>query len=162
MRNTILRFSSTVIHAAIVFGLILALSNQVWAGNNQGAKKELLVGPQAVIWCDDLTPVPGEDSSQIQDGFVIFNYDDDWEMLIATVKLKGAEPYTDYPVRLIQSTPAGDCFVVDATIITNRKGNGVAHIEEPGVGDAAQVIIDTGTLTTNPTWRATNIFYFYP
>lgn len=141
------------------------LASPVWAAD-QGAKKDLLVGPEAVLWCGDLTPTSWEDSSQIQDGFVIFNYADGSGKLMATVKLKGAEPYTEYPVRLIQGG-GSDCHVVDAYLTTNKKGNGVVHFDEIGLdanGDGlglAQVIIDTGILGANPTWRATDIFYFY-
>ena len=136
--------------------VLLAVSLAVYA--DQGAMKELLTGPEAVIFCDDFTPVPGVDDNTIQDGFVIFNYDDEYETLMATVKLKGAEPYMDYPIRLIRGSD--DCHVFDAILTTNRNGNGVFHWEELGVSGAAQVIIDTGSPYGNPTWRATNIFYY--
>jgi hypothetical protein len=152
------KISTTVKHAVIACALVIGVSNHVWA---QGAKKELLVGPQAVIWCGDLTPTPWEVADQIQEGFVIFNHNDADETgkLMATVKLKGAEPSTSYPVRLIQNGNNG-CWTVDGTLTTNHVGNGVLHLEEPSVGDAAQVIIDTGSLFATPAWRGTDIFYY--
>lgn len=143
---------------AFLLIFLLALSFAVYA--DQGAKKDLLVGPMANLWCDDLTPVLGEDSSQIQDGFVIFNFDDDYEILMATVKLKGAEPYTEYPVRLLQKG-GSDCFIVDAVLYTNGQGNGVAHMEELGTADGAQIFINTDYAPDgSPRWRATDIFWY--
>ena len=147
--------------AVIACGLIIGFSSQVWA-TEQGAKKELLIGPQAILWCNNLMPHPAEVVDQIQEGFVIFNYDDEAGMLMATVKLKGAAPFTDYPVRLLQNGYGSGCWSVDGILSTNRMGNGVLHLEEVGVGDAAQVIIDTRYLSYTPTWRATDIFYFHP
>ncbi|MDH5630257.1 MAG: hypothetical protein OEY96_08895 [Gammaproteobacteria bacterium] len=160
MKSFILKFRTIVMKAAIACGLIIGFSSQVWA-TEQGAKKELLIGPLANIYCYDLAPYPGEVSDQIQDGFVIFNYDDESGILMATVKLKGAEPDTDYPVRLIQNGYNG-CWMVDGILSTNRMGNGVLHIEEPGVGSAAQIFIDTRYIFIDPTWRATDIFYYHP
>ncbi len=124
-----------------------------------GADKQPLVGPSAVVWCSDVTPFPGEDASEAGPGFVVFNYDRDANTVMANVALKGATPNTTYVVRLIQGG-SGDCFTVDGTITTNGQGNGTLTIYEtmfagaPGV----QVIIDTGSMFINPTFRGADLY----
>lgn len=140
----------------ITLGVALGLSANAVA---QGAKKQILVGPSAVISCKTVEPSFWDNGSVVQDGFVIFNYADGSNKLMATVKLKGASPNTEYPVRLIQGN-SGDCHTFDGILTTNKKGNGVLHIDEDGYGEVAQVIIDTGSQYGTPTWRGTDIFYY--
>lgn len=123
----------------------------------QGAKKYPLVGPDAQLFCFSLTPTSNDVATLWQEGFVRFNVDDDAGILSAVVSLKGAEPNTTYPVRLIQGG-AGDCQTVDGYLTTNGRGNGTLSISEPAVSDRAQVIINTDVLSGDPTYRATEIF----
>lgn len=122
----------------------------------QGAKKYELVGPFAVIFCSNLEPVPWENTTLWQEGFVRFNMADGENQLSAVVSLKGAAPNTSYPIRLIQG--GSDCFAVDGTLTTNGQGNGTLQVSEAGLTGRAQVIIDTGAVFGSPTYRGTDIF----
>lgn len=122
----------------------------------QGAKKHPLVGPAAVIWCDDLTPVPWEDTSVRVPGFAVFNANGSGRLSVV-VSMKRAQPRTEFPVRLIQGN-AGDCWTVDGVLTTNGQGNGTLRLAEPVVGTRAQIIVDTSALFDVPTFRATEIF----
>jgi len=126
----------------------------------QGAEKYELTGPNAVIFCSDLTPFPGEDVSQIAPGFVIFNANQN--KVSAVVSVKGAPPGKVLPVRLIQGGVGGgnDCHTVDGVITTNAQGHGTINVSEVPAGTRAQVIIDTSELFGTPTYRGTEIFVF--
>jgi hypothetical protein len=124
------------------------------AAGAPGAAKEGLVGPFASVFCVGVDPADG-DISQTGPGFVIFNQDITAGTVSANVVLKGAMPNMAYVVRLIQSD-GNDCFTVDATLVTNRQGNGTAHVREPirAGSTAVNVIIDTSSMFVSPTWRA--------
>lgn len=123
------------------------------------AEKYALVGPDANIFCSDLTPA-FEDVSQIAPGFAVFNVNKN--KLSAVVSLKDAPPNTQFPIRLIQGGVGGgeDCFTVDGTLTTNGQGKGTLNVAEPPIGTRAQVIVDTTVLTGTPTYRATDVFVF--
>ena len=125
----------------------------------QGAEKYPLVGPNAVIFCSDLTPAD-IDVSQIAPGFVIFNANQN--KVSAVVSVKGAPPGKVLPVRLIQGGVGGgnDCHTVDGVITTNAQGHGTINVSEVPAGTRAQVIIDTSELFGTPTYRGTEIFVF--
>jgi hypothetical protein len=120
-----------------------------------GAQKEGLVGPSANLFCVGLAPVPGENISQTGPGFVVFNQDISANTISANVVLKGADPNQPYVIRLVQSD-GSDCLTVDATLTTNGQGNGQAQVIEPidAGASAVNVIVDTGSEFSNPTWRA--------
>ena len=65
----------------------------------------------------------------------------------ATVSLKGLTPDTDYVIRLIQGV---DCYVVDATVTTNRQGNAKVHLSEASVSGTAFIAVDEGSLFGAP------------
>lgn len=119
---------------------------------NAAASKQALVGPEASVFCSDVQPVPGEDVSLLQGGFVVFNQSDG--MVSAVVSVKGGLPNTTYVVRLIQGN-GGDCFTVDGTFVTNGQGNGNLHVREviANPNSDVQVIVDTGVLFITPTYR---------
>lgn len=145
---------SLVVAAAVGTTLIATT-----AGAGAAAQKEPLVGPEAVITCDNLLPIEFT-SLTSGPGFVIFNEDGSGR-IHANVKFKGAEPETTYVVRLIQGTPSGgDCHVEDAVFTTDSKGNGGVNIKEAVQPDAtaAQVIIDTGSIFETPTFRGSELF----
>jgi hypothetical protein len=125
------------------------------AAGAPGAAKEGLVGPAAELFCVGLGPFPGEDISQTGPGFVVFNEDISANTVSANVVLKNATPNQAYVVRLIQSD-GSDCFTVDTTLTTNGQGNGEAQAIEPidAGATAVNVIIDTGSEFSTPTWRA--------
>lgn len=122
------------------------------------AEKYDLVGPNANIFCDDLTPLDG--ATELAPGFVVFNANKN--KVSAVVSLKDAPPNTKFPVRLIQGGAGGgnDCYAVDGTLTTNGAGKGTLNVAETPTGTRAQVIIDTSVLTGTPTVRATDIFVF--
>jgi len=127
-----------------------------------------LVGPQAVIWCTDGSPFqPGQvDKADLAGpGTVSFMVSDAW--VGATVTLRGAQPYTAYVVRVIQGTqylPASDCQRVDAVIRTDGWGNGAGSVREWRIptGNSVQVIVDTGQVYRNPTYRGKMWMTFSP
>jgi hypothetical protein len=119
-----------------------------------GAAKEGLVGPGAALFCVGLGAADS-DISQTGPGFVVFNEDISANTISANVVLKRADPNQTYVIRLIQSD-GSDCFTVDATLTTNGQGNGEAQVIEPidAGASAVNVIIDTGSEFSTPTWRA--------
>jgi hypothetical protein len=111
-----------------------------------------LVGPAADVSCQELEP-GAEDVSEPGPGFVVLKERPD--TVSALVVLRGAQPNTDYPVRLLQSgDDATTCFVVNGVLHTNGRGAGVLRVSEPITGEAAQVIVNTGELFGLPTYRA--------
>ena len=74
---------------------------------------------------------------------------------MATVSIKGGNPNTDYPVRLIQAGAGPECFTVDGVLTTDGEGKGTVRVSEGVVSTAAQVIVNTGAVLTKPTYRAT-------
>lgn len=127
------------------------------APSDQGAEKEVLLGNNAVLYCDSLEPYPGDFVSDPV-GFVIFNATKD--KLMAQVVVKGATPNLELPVRLIQGGSGGgeDCHEVDGYVKTNKQGKGTLHLSEPITGTRAQVIIDTGGIYGTPTYRASEFY----
>jgi hypothetical protein len=123
------------------------------------AEKYALVGPNANIFCSDLTPA-GEDVSQTAPGFVVFNANKN--KVSAVVSVKDAPPNTELPIRLIQGGPGGgnDCYTVDGVLKTNANGHGTLNVSEVPTGTRAQVIIDTTAIFGTPTYRGTDIFAF--
>jgi hypothetical protein len=119
-----------------------------------------LVGPAADISCQELEPGE-EDVSEPGPGFVVFRTRSG--TVSARVVLRGAEPSTDYPVRLLQSgDDATNCFVVNGVVHTNARGRGLLRVSEPITGEAAQVIVNTGALFGLPTYRALQAFNLPP
>jgi hypothetical protein len=122
------------------------------------AQKYDLVGPNANIFCSDLTPADG--ATEKAPGFAVFNANAN--KVSAVVSVKDAPPNTTFPIRLIQGGVGGgtDCYAVDGTLTTNGEGKGTLNVSEAPTGTRAQVIIDTTALFGTPTYRATDIFVF--
>ncbi len=143
---------------AVCIGSVIMAVVPAGAASGPGAEKLPLVGPEADVFCDSLQPVPGENAGTDFPGFAIFNQNGNAGTVMATVSVKGWQPDTSYPVRLIQG--GDDCFTVDGVIETNGRGNGTLHVEEaqqPG-STAMQVIVDTGALFGTPSIRATEAY----
>lgn len=144
-------------------GVVLAFTGLVMgvsAPPAQAGERFGLVGPGATFRCDNLKPPPYEDSSQRLRGFVLFNVSGRGTVM-ALVSIKRGKPHTDYPVRLVQSGSGSEgvgCLDVDAVLRTNGRGAGTVRVSERAVGDRAQVIVDTGSVFTPPTYRATRSF----
>ncbi len=72
------------------------------------------------------------------DGFAIINAASPGD-LMAQVSLRDGLPNTTYTVQLIQSAGLGgsivDCFVLDATLITDSRGDGHARVREARLPD---------------------------
>jgi hypothetical protein len=153
-KTTVGRLMAIVVAGLASLALVVPAAGQSTAAA-PGASKQGLVGPAARVLCVGLDPAPGDDVSQPGPGFVVFSQDRDANTVSANVVLKDAAPNTTYPIRLIQSD-GSNCFTVDATLTTNKQGNGQAKVVEPihPGATAVQVIIDTGTLLTRPTYRA--------
>jgi hypothetical protein len=137
-------------------GLLLGFAGAATAAEAPGAAKLGLVGPGAIVFCAPPQSPVDSDASQTLEGFAIFNYSSDSNTIKATVSVKGAQPNTSYPVRLIQNN--SDCGTVDGVLTTNGQGTGSLNLREAAVSGSAQVIIDTGNLFTNPTYRATESY----
>jgi len=131
-----LTFAGTSVHAATV-------------------DKYPLTGPSANLFCYNLEPFPGEVVGEHADGFALFKANQG--TLTGSFHLRNVEPNTDYVIRLIQAA-GNDCHTVDAILHTNKNGVGSVRWSEPIVGARAQVIIDTGDIYGNPTYRATEFF----
>jgi hypothetical protein len=147
------------VSAVLVIGA--GVGNAANMSNAPGAAKQGLVGPQASVFCNDVTPTPSDVTTTTIPGFVIFNQDQGAGTVSANVHVKGAEPNTTYVVRLIQGNGTGDdCGVVDATFTTNGQGNGgELVVEATAVGTTAiQVIVDTGRLLGRPTYRGAALY----
>ncbi len=115
-----------------------------------------LVGPRADISCQELEP-GDEDVSQAGPGHVAFAVRSG--TVTARVVLRGAEPRTSYVVRLLQANDSStSCVEVNGVFRTNRNGNGSLRVTEPITGPAAQVIVNTGALFGQPTYRAESAF----
>jgi hypothetical protein len=122
------------------------------ASEAASAARSPLVGPAADVSCQELEPGE-EDVSEPGPGFVVLK--ERSGTVSALVVLRGAQPDTDYPVRLLQSgDDASTCFIVNGVLHTNGRGVGVLRVSEPVTGEAAQVIVDTGELFGLPTYRA--------
>ncbi|HVQ17867.1 MAG TPA: hypothetical protein VMT27_02380, partial [Actinomycetes bacterium] len=63
-------------------------------------KKYSLVGPDAVLYCYNLEPYPGEVADTPQAGFATFKVNKG--TLSVHLEIKHAKPNTDYVVRLLQ------------------------------------------------------------
>jgi hypothetical protein len=148
-----------LVGAVVSAGVVGATLFGLYDSASAAAEKYALVGPQANIFCSDLTPA-AEDVSQTAPGFVVFNANKN--KLSTVVSVKDAPPNTKFPIRLIQGGVGGgnDCFTVDGTLTTNANGQGTLNVAEVPTGTRAQVIIDTTVLTGTPTYRGTEIFKF--
>lgn len=146
---------------ALALGAALSAVLLVAAPASAAAQKSDLVGPNANIFCSDLTPA-GEDVSQTAPGFVIFNANKN--KVSAVVSVKDAPPNVSLPIRLIQGGPGGgnDCYTVDGTLTVNQNGKGTLNVSEAPVGSRVQVIIDTTSLFGTPTFRGSAIYVFGP
>ncbi len=154
-----MRSTASLTRKIIVGGAILASVGAASPASAQGAQKFGLVGPQANLYCHDLEPYAGENATETVRGFVIFNVDDDSDMLSAVVSLKRARPSTVFQVRLIQSGGDDSCATTDGLLTTNRRGNGTLALREPDVGTRAQVFIEASSLDDEPlAYRATTYF----
>lgn len=141
----------------VAMGVMWGLSGTAMAASAPGAEKLPLVGPAASVICNPpQDPSSSDDASETLDGFVIFNYSADDGTIKATVSIKGGEPNTEYPVRLVQNN--ADCFTVDGVLTTNRQGKGTLNIREAAVSGSAQVIVDTGAIFDQPSYRATESY----
>jgi hypothetical protein len=140
--------------AAIVFGVVGATVSFGSASFAEGADKQPLIGPNAEVLCDNLVPLHG-DAPDAGPGFVIFNKSSD--SISALVVLHDAEPNTSYTVRLLQDND-GSCHDVDGVLVTNDRGHGTLRWSEPDVGNVAQVIINTDSLSRTPIYRGTDVF----
>lgn len=120
------------------------------------ASKYPLVGPDANVYCNDLTPGSSEYIGSTPEGFVVFTVDGGF--VSAVVSLKGWQPNTEYVIRLLQANAPTGCYTADAAVTTNGQGNGTVRVAEPVDGTAAQVIVDTGGLFQRPTYRATVVY----
>ena len=131
----------------------------------QGAEKYPLVGPHPNAWCSDLELWPWSDTSQTIRGFAIINYSADSNTIKATVSVKGLQPNTSYPVRLIQGEPGGGvgmCHTQDGVITTNRNGNGTLNVREVANGSRrAAVYINTEVLYYGmPSWASLGVYTY--
>ena len=150
----IFRFASALV-AAVAAVLLGA------APASAAAQKSDLIGPNANIFCSDLTPA-GEDVSQTAPGFVIFNANKN--KVSAVVSVKDAPAGASLPIRLIQGGPGGgnDCYTVDGTLKVNGNGKGTLNVDEAPAGSRVQVIIDTSEIFGTPTYRGSEIYVFGP
>ena len=145
------RLSRAALTAVVTSTATLALAAP--GAHAAGATRLPLVGPAADMSCDNL--IPFDQPTENGPGFVIFNSRNG--VVTALVVLRGAQPNTAYPVRLLQGA-RDDCFEVGGTLETNRKGNGTLRLTEPDRGRFAQVVVDTEELFGLPTYRATRRF----
>jgi len=136
-------------------GLALAMAGLGTTAQAATVDRYPLTGPSANVFCYNLEPFPGELVGESVDGFALFRASRG--TLTGSFQLRNAEPNTDYVVRLIQAA-SGDCHTIDIILHTNAQGTGVVRWSEPIVGTRAQVIIDTGSIYGNPTYRATEFF----
>jgi hypothetical protein len=140
--------------AVILFGVLGAQVSFGSASFAEGADKHPLIGPNAEVFCSSLVPLHG-DAPDPGPGFVIFNKSSD--SISALVVMHDGEPNTTYTVRLLQDND-DSCHDVDGELVTNHRGHGTLRLAEPDVGNLAQVIIDTDSLSQTPTYRGTDVF----
>jgi hypothetical protein len=121
--------------ATLVVAMITAAAAVAGGG---GAGNFHLLGPDGNAFCDGSGVISGSDGGF---GFAIINAPGG-QTVSTTVKLKKLDPNTVYSIRLVQGV--ADCFTFDATITTNKKGNGTVHWSEPSVSGTALVAVDGG------------------
>jgi hypothetical protein len=80
------------------------------------------------------------------DAFAVINFTGS-DTVSATVSIKDGRPDTAYTVSLVQTPSGTDCFAPEATLTTNKQGNGTVHLSEavrPGT-TGAFVLVQTTT-----------------
>ena len=135
---------------------VLAVLGPAPASEAAPAGRLPLVGPAADVSCQELEPGE-EDVSEPGPGYVVLRQRAG--TVTAVVRLRGAQPDSDYTVRLLQAgDDATTCVTVNGVLHTNARGAGVLRVSEPVTGAAAQVIVNTGELFGLPTYRAAQAF----
>ena len=65
----------------------------------------------------------------------------------ATVSIKDGAPNATYSVSLVQTPSGENCFATEATLTTNKQGNGTVHLDEdvlPGTTGAFVLVQQVG------------------